>query len=94
MSVSYLPGRHARLVVAGDLDSTAGRAIQDAIELVEHDCPRRVELDLRGVTGFTRSGAAAISDWLTIGRRLEEGVGIQVATEAGRRALLESMDRV
>lgn len=94
MSVSYQPGRHARLVVAGDLDATAGRAIQDVVRLVANECPRRVDLDLRGVTGFTRTGAAAISDCLSIGRRLVEGVGIQVATEAGRRALLESMDRV
>jgi hypothetical protein len=92
--VTYLSGDEARVVVEGALDASAADAIASAFRSVVHDWPRRVELDLRGVTGFTRTGAVAISDCLSLGRRLDDGVGVQVASDAGRSALLQSMELV
>jgi hypothetical protein len=94
VSVSYLPGASTRVVVTGALDAAAAAEIGAAFRAVVHDWPRRVDLDLRRVTTFTRPGAAAVADCLSVGRRLPDGVGVRVATAAGRSALLSSMDLV
>lgn len=94
MSVTYLAGDEARVVVTGDLDERAAADIARAFRSVVHDWPRRVDLDLRAVTHFTGHGAAALSDCLSVGRRLAEGVNVRVATNAGRSALLRSMELV
>ena len=56
--------------------------------------PERLELDLCAVSTYTRDGAVAVSDCLVLCRRLDDGVGITVATDAGRQALLDSMSLV
>jgi hypothetical protein len=94
VSVTYRCGDEARVVVDGSLDATAASEIATAWQAVVDDRPRRVDLDLRGVTTFTAPGAAAITDCLSVGRRLDDGVGVRVATDAGRSVLLQSMARL
>jgi hypothetical protein len=94
VSVTYEAGEAAVVTVEGVLDDDAASEIAAAFRAIIHDWPRRVELDLRGVTDFTTHGAVAVSDCLSLGRRLDEGINIQVATDAGCAALLRSMDLV
>jgi ABC-type transporter Mla MlaB component len=92
MSVTYERDGSARIVVSGELDADAGHALTSmAARIVAEDHPARIELDLRLVTGYTAAGAAAVSAWLALCRAIDGGVGIRVATDAGRRALLECM---
>lgn len=91
MGVRYEPGDPARVVVVGELDDGAADALVTILRRVAEDAPARLELDLRRVTGFTPAGASAVSEALALGRMLEDGVGVTVATDAGRRALLRSM---
>lgn len=91
MSVTYEKGRLARVAVDGQLDIAAAHELEELCDRVVHDNATRLELDLTGVTIYTRSGAGAISRCLLLRRHLEGGVGVIVATDAGRRILLESM---
>lgn len=83
-----------RVLVTGDLDATAGQALTDACEHALLSAPSRLDVDLRDVGGYTSEGVAALSHCVQLGRHLVEGVNIQVCTEGGRRALLESMTLV
>ena len=89
--VTYEKGRLARVCVDGQLDVEAAETLAEILTQVLQDSPRRLELDLTGVTAYTRAGAGAVSQCLMMRRSLEDGVGIVVATEAGRRILLDSM---
>lgn len=91
MSVVYQRGEVARVRVDGLLDTAAAADLGEVCREVMRDWPGRVELDLSAVTTYTPAGAVAVSDCLLLCRRLERGVGITVATEAGRQALLDSM---
>ncbi len=93
MGVDYRVGRGTGvLVVAGDLDGDAAVIIGRLCDRARVEGPRRLQVDLRQVTGFTPGGAAAITDCLALRRHLPDGVVITVATDAGRRAMLESME--
>lgn len=94
MSVVFQRGEVARVRVEGLLDNVAAGHLGDICREVLRDWPTRVELDLSAVTTYTSDGAAAVSDCLMLCRRLDGGVGIKVATDAGRRALLDSMATV
>ena len=91
MSVKYQSGDLARVTVEGTLDSEAATNLGVICRQVLRDWPRRLKLDLCGVSIYTRDGARAVSDCLMLCRRLDDGVGIAVATDAGRQALLDSM---
>jgi hypothetical protein len=91
MSVTYQSGELARVTVDGSLDGVAASNLGAVCRQVLRDWPRRLELDLCGVSMYTGDGAKAVSDCLMLCRRLDEGVGITVATDAGRQALLDSM---
>jgi hypothetical protein len=91
MSVVYQRGEIARVSIAGWLDTAAAQALGRVCREVIRDWPKRVELDLSAVTTYTTAGTAAVSDCLSLCRRLEDGVCITVSTDAGRRALLDSM---
>jgi hypothetical protein len=91
MSVVYQRGEIARVTVDGWLDTTAAEALGSVCREVMRDWPKRVELDLSAVTTYTADGTAAVSDCLLLCRRLDNGVCITVSTDAGRRALLDSM---
>lgn len=91
MSVIYQSGEHARLTVDGPLDAEAARTVAALCRRILQEWPRRLDLDLRAVEVYTGDGARAVSDCLLLCRRLEDGVGVTVATDAGRRMLLESM---
>jgi ABC-type transporter Mla MlaB component len=91
MSVRYQRGEVARVSIDGLLDTAAAHALGDVSREVMRDWPKRVELDLSAVTTCTTAGVAAVSDCLQLCRRLEDGVCITVASDAGRRALLDSM---
>jgi anti-anti-sigma regulatory factor len=56
--------------------------------------PDRLELDLSGVAAIGASGVDVIAWCLSVGRHLARGIGVSVATTAGRRALLAATDRV
>ena len=91
MSVTYRKGRLARVAVDGLLDVEAARVLDDLCDQLVRDEAKRLELDLTGVTTYTSAGAGAVSHCLMLRRRLEGGVGVIVATDAGRAILLESM---
>lgn len=91
MSVKYQRGEVARVSVNGLLDTVAAADLGGVCREVMRDWPTRVELDLSAVTTYTAAGAAAVSDCLLLCRRLDDGVCITVASDAGRRALLDSM---
>jgi hypothetical protein len=91
MSVTYQSGDHARVTVEGRLDKEAAVNLADICRKILRDWPRRLDLDLCAVSVYTGDGAKAVSDCLMLCRRLDDGVGITVATDAGRRALLDSM---
>jgi len=91
MSVTYQGGELARVTVRGCLDREAASNLGAVCRQVLRDWPQRLELDLCGVSLYTTDGARAVSDCLMLCRRLEQGVGITVATDAGRQALLDSM---
>ncbi|HET7309854.1 MAG TPA: hypothetical protein VFJ17_00850 [Mycobacteriales bacterium] len=81
------------MVIVGALD---GRAASRLAEVCD-DCgaeTTRLELDLSGVTMATAEGVAAVGRCLALRRRFCDGVGVVVANEVGRRALLESMSDV
>ena len=82
---------HVRVQVTGELDEANGRDLTEACTRVLRDRPSRLDVDLRKVTAYTAEGAAALSECVRLGRHLIDGVNIQVCTEGGRRALLESM---
>jgi hypothetical protein len=94
VSVTYQRGELARVTVEGRLDTQAAVDLDGIFREIARDWPRRLELDLCAVSVYTGEGARAVSDCLMLCRRLDDGVGITVATDAGRRALLESMARV
>ena len=91
MSVTYRHGDMARITIRGSLDDKAASSLGDICRQIVRDWPRRLELDLRAVSVCTGDGVTAVSECLMLCRRLDDGVGITVATEAGRRALLDSM---
>lgn len=83
-----------RVQVSGDLDASSGRDLTEACGRALLDEPTRLDVDLRNVTSYTHEGAAALSECVRLGRHLAEGVNIQVSSDGGRRALLESMTLV
>ncbi|HWC34567.1 MAG TPA: hypothetical protein VG650_07030 [Mycobacteriales bacterium] len=91
MSVVYQRGEVARVSIDGLLDSAAALALGSVCREVMRDWPSRVELDLSAVTTYIPEASSAVSDCLLLCRRLDNGVCITVATDAGRRALLDSM---
>lgn len=91
MSVTYQSGNRAFVKVEGRLDAEAATTLAAICHQILRDWPRRLELDLRAVSVYTRDGARAVSECLLLCRRLDDGVGITVATDAGRQALLDSM---
>lgn len=94
MSVKYLGGEIAKVTIDGSLDTQAAADLNSICREVVREWPRRVELDLCAVSAYTIAGTAAVSECLMLCRRLDEGVGITVATDAGRAALLDSMSLV
>jgi ABC-type transporter Mla MlaB component len=80
--------------VSGALDSSAAVELSETRARVLRESPRRLDLDLSAVTTCTSEGIAAVTECLLVGRGLDDGVGVTVATDAGRRALLESMATV
>jgi hypothetical protein len=85
---------HVRVQVTGELDETSGRDLTATCSRVLQQGPSRLDVDLRNVTAYTPEGAAALSECLRLGRHLVDGVNVQVCTDSGRRALLESMTLV
>jgi anti-anti-sigma factor len=50
-----------RIVVTGDVDDTSTRELQKAvIEVLRRHCPRRMDLDLAGVTFLDSAGISAL----------------------------------
>ena len=94
MSVLYQRGAVATVRVEGLLDTIAAGHLNEICREVVREWPDRVELDLSAVTTYTSDGVAAVSDCRMLCRRLNGGVGIKVATTAGRQALLDSMSVV
>jgi hypothetical protein len=87
-------GRCARAVVVGPLDTVTAAHLMQACEETQRTACSRLDVDLSDVTECTDDGVAAIAYCLAAGRHLTDGVGVTVASEAGRRALLDSMASV
>jgi hypothetical protein len=80
--------------VAGRLDAAAADALSDICEGVLDASCRRLELDLSDITGSTPEGVNGLARCLLLGRRLPDGLGVTVANDFGRRALLDSLPTV
>ena len=83
-----------RLVaIAGTLDAGSMALVQQEVAAALAAKAERVELDLTGVTRTTPAGADVIAWCVEAARALPGGLGIAVATAAGRAALLASLGR-
>lgn len=82
--------RLSRICVVGNLDAKAAACLIRVCDSLMDDC-RRLELDLSNVTSSTTTGISALARCVVLGRRLPDGVGVTVANDVGRRALLASM---
>lgn len=82
-----------RLVVTGELDDAWISAIDTAVTDALRAQAERLELDLTGVTQWTPGAAVAITRCLDAAEALRSGVGVTVASAAGRAALLASLAR-
>jgi anti-anti-sigma factor len=51
--------------VQGELDEACGEQLQDAARSLDQTRPRRIELDLSGVTGADLAGVRAVQDLRT-----------------------------
>jgi anti-anti-sigma regulatory factor len=80
-----------RIVITGALDEYVAARLHETCDRAGDGRLRRLELDLSAVTAASPEGVAAITGCLAMGRRLPDGVGVTVANDAGRRALLDSM---
>ena len=90
MLTTTLSGTH-RVVLPGVLDADAAAELRDDYRQVLACGGRRLEVDLSPVQTATEEGVAAVAWCLVAGRHLPDGVGVTVATAAGRAALLGSM---
>jgi hypothetical protein len=91
---SPVPGGLARVVVVGVLDSHAADRLEEIYSRSDAGEVSRVELDLSGVTDTTPEGVAAVTRCLAMRQRFPDGVGVLVANDVGRRALLDSLSGV
>jgi hypothetical protein len=91
---SHYENECLRVVVRGRVEGAAAAALAQIWRAALQQWPRRLELDLSEVDECTPAGVDAITQCLEVGRRLDDGVGFVVATDAGRRALLASMAAV
>jgi hypothetical protein len=103
-AMSIATGADGKVLVAGDqivtvtvladVDGLAGSMLLAAVRSAAGGRSLRVELDLRSVTGFDDDGVAMLGRCLLEGRRLRDGIGVQVASEPGRRAFLAALSEV
>jgi hypothetical protein len=84
------PGQ-MRVVIAGALATPGASALQAVMLKALVGKPRRIHLDLTGLTDCSPVGVAALATCLALAGQLEDGVGVSVAGAAGRRALLRSL---
>lgn len=84
----------ARVVVVGVLNRRVAACMDELCDRAAAGLVERLEVDLTGVTDATREGVAALAGCLAKRRNFRDGVGVLVANEVGRRALLESMVEV
>ena len=92
--IDAAPAGLVRVVVAGAVDAAVADSFAAACEQAWATRPGRIELDLSGVDSVGAAGVAVIAWCLSLQQRLTGGVGVSVATAAGRRALLAAADRI
>jgi ABC-type transporter Mla MlaB component len=83
-----------RVVVVGPVGAAVAARLAAICEQALRSAPDRLELDLSQVGPVSPAGVAVIARCLTLGQRLSRGVGVSVATPAGRRALLDATAQV
>lgn len=83
-----------RIAVTGRLDEATGAKLTALCDAVLACSAVGVALDLTGIVGASRDGAAAVVRCFTAGRDGSGGVEIAVANSAGRRLLLDALDDV
>ena len=83
------------LVVRGDLDARAGKALETAAASAgaRPDEVTRVDVDLRAVDSFTPEGAAALLCCRDLTDGLSEGLHYRTGRGPGREALLAAYAR-
>jgi hypothetical protein len=59
-----------------------------AAAAIEAGQPDRLDIDLRGLQGYTEDGARALAACRTLGNRLVEGLHYRTGRGPGREALL------
>jgi hypothetical protein len=83
-----LDGNVVVLTIRGCLDASAGVRVVRAAEAAVEDEARRLDIDLRDVTGFTTDGARALVTCRGLLTGLPEGLHYRTGKGAGRAALL------
>ncbi|HET7530361.1 MAG TPA: hypothetical protein VFJ98_05320 [Mycobacteriales bacterium] len=91
MTLGHADAALSRVRVVGRLDAAAATVLGHICDDVLGGKSRRLELDLSAITGSTPDGVNGLARCLSLGRRLPDGVGVTVANDVGRRALLDSM---
>ena len=83
------------LVVRGDLDARAGKALETAVAAAaaRPDQVVRVDVDLRAVESFTPEGASALLCCRDLTDVLTEGLHYRTGRGPGREALLAAYAR-
>lgn len=83
-----------RVVLSGAVDSTVAQVFAVTCRQALGQRPARLELDLSAMEEVGTAGVSAIAWCLSMRNRLAGGMGVSVATPAGRRALLDATVRM
>lgn len=76
------------LSLKGRLDGTAGSTLVEVARAASAGDVSRLDVDLRAVTSFDRSGAASLVACREVGAALAEGLHYRTGQGPGRQALL------
>lgn len=85
-------GATVTLRVNGHLDEDAGARLLALVSAELLRCPRRIDVDLRGVLSHTAAGARTLGTCRDLGSRLDEGLHFRTDQGPGMAAFLEGCE--
>ena len=81
-------GPTVTILLTGELDGTAGRALLDTMRHELDRGPERIDIDLSGLIAFTDGGASALAECRSLSVGLSDGLHYRTEGGAGQGALL------
>ena len=84
---------HVTATVEGPLDKDAGEALVGALARYVEAGANRVDVDLAGVTSYSREGAGALARCREVCAALGEGLHFRTEGGPGQQAVLTAFDR-